>query len=130
MACNRNEVNLRTIELKTVLIVDDDREFASELGDILTDEDFDVNIVNDSMQAANMMTNFIFDVLILDYKMPLLNGIELIKTIKNKDSKIIIISGSLDIENLVEKEGIKKFVSYIISKPFQIDDFLNKIKTL
>lgn len=116
--------------MKNILIIDDDDEFASELGDILTDEGYNINKVNDGEKAINLIKNFLFDIILLDYKMPKLNGIELLKYLKNKsiNSRVILITGSLNVEKIIEEEQVKSQVSYAINKPFQIDDLLNKIK--
>jgi CheY-like chemotaxis protein len=118
--------------MKTLLIIDDDEEFSSELGDILTDEGYNINIANDGEKAINLINNFIFDLILLDYKMPVKNGIEFIKYIKEKniETKLILISGSMNIEKLLEQSGVLSDVSFVLNKPFIIEDLLNKIESL
>jgi DNA-binding response OmpR family regulator len=115
-----------------VLIIDDDFEFASELGDILIGEGYDVNISNDGEKSLRMIDNFPFDIIVVDYKMPGINGIDLISILNSKkiETRIVLISGSLNIETLLEEKGLTSAVSLVMSKPFVIDDLLGGFKSL
>jgi DNA-binding response OmpR family regulator len=115
-----------------ILIIDDDEEFASELSTLLSDEGYVVTNTNDPEKGAVLLKEEFFNLVILDYKMPRINGILFLKNMEVflKKTKIIIISGSLEIENLIMEEGLVSYIDLVFSKPFIIDEFLSKINAL
>lgn len=68
------------------------------------------------------------DVIIMDYRMPIKNGIETTKELLDIDSnaRIIIISGDLTVEDEVLKQGAKKF----LKKPFSYHQLVREIDEL
>ncbi|MDD2752388.1 MAG: response regulator [Candidatus Omnitrophica bacterium] len=117
---------------KRILIVDDDRELAEEMAEILRDESFFVESTSDSLHASKLISERSYDLYLLDYKMADLNGVDLLKKIKIKEpeSRVFIISGRPSIEKLLEEEKVSELVSAVIKKPFDIETLLQKIKSL
>jgi DNA-binding response OmpR family regulator len=115
--------------MKKVLIIDDDQELVTELEEILTEEGFVVEKSYISMQGNKMALEEEYDVILVDYKMPGLSGIELLKGFKKNKVKsaVVVISGSLNIEQLIEQEGLTAYVKAVITKPFEVDDFIKTI---
>ncbi|MFX1274029.1 MAG: response regulator [Promethearchaeota archaeon] len=68
------------------------------------------------------------DVVIMDYRMPMKNGVETTKEILEIDNnaRIIIISGDLTVEDEVLKQGAKKF----LKKPFSYHQLVSEIDKL
>ena len=117
---------------KKILLVDDDISLCHELAEILTGEGYYVDTITDSKKAALSVRQKAYDLYILDYKMEGLTGIGLLKIIKEKDSRrpVILITGRPFIDKLLQEEALAQQISLVISKPFDIEDLLQKIKNL
>lgn len=74
-----------------VLIVDDDQNIREFLDIMLTKEGYDVTAVDNATKAINLCQNNNFDLVITDLKMPKIDGIEFLKTIKDQHPEIIVI---------------------------------------
>ncbi len=105
---------------KKVLTVDDDLTFLNSLEKVLVTLGFSVEKENVSTKVIERVTSNGFDVILLDIKMPGLNGIELLEKILSHDPTlpIIIISGQSTINIAVEamKLGAFDFVEKPIDK--------------
>ncbi len=101
-----------------ILIVEDEDILRISIGDDLKEAGFDVSLSKSPMLALNLLDKETYDVAILDYKMPEMNGIELLKRIRHKQSEcvVIIMTAYGTIQNAVEamKTGAYDF----ITKPF------------
>lgn len=117
---------------KRILIIDDDVELAEEMAEILRDEGYSVENISDSLEAEKLIKENVHDIYLLDYKMSGFNGIELLKKIKEKESKsiVFIISGKPFIEKLLKEENVQDLVACVINKPFDVEMLLQKIKVL
>ncbi len=98
----------------------------------MTDEGYLVESVADGALGKTALINNHYDLVIIDYRMPSSNGIEVLKSIKEKDLKVhaFLISGKPFIEKLLKEEGLNSLVTCVINKPFCIKTLLNNIKTL
>src|SRR5574344_1161042 len=110
------------------LIVDDERAIRNSLGEILTDEGYEVDTAEDGVIALQMVEKDRYDVILCDIKMPNMDGIEVLAKLKEMgvDSSIVMISGHGDIETAVEciKGGAFDFVQ----KPLDLNRILITIK--
>lgn len=116
---------------KNILIVDDDVELCEELAELLRDEGFIVKTIFNGSDGKKEIESSGYDLLILDFKMPGLNGIEVLKEVKEKkpSCKFIVVSGKPHLEKTLEQEGLSAFVSGIMQKPFDVETLLKKINT-
>ncbi|MBU1076284.1 MAG: response regulator [Spirochaetes bacterium] len=106
---------------KSILIVDDDESLRKHLARMLASKGYDTRIARDGREAINLSGKQTFDMVILDIKMPILNGLETFKEIKKSNPKIIcIMMTGYSAENLI-KEASKEGVKACISKPFKFD---------
>jgi DNA-binding NtrC family response regulator len=117
---------------KKILLVDDDVDVCNLLSALIRDEGYIVDNTSDSQQGALLIEKNTYNACIFDYKMKGLNGIDLLRLAKNKNPQCIvfIISGMLDIEMLRGDEDVDNLVAGIISKPFDIDALLQKIRSI
>lgn len=116
-------------KLKTVLAIDDDMSYLKQINSLLQDY-YNVIMINSTKLALDYLTNHVPDVILLDYQMPLYNGVTMINIIhqnKNcRDVPFIILSGSLD------RDAILDFyphdpVTYL-TKPVSQEVLLEKIE--
>jgi len=116
---------------KKILIVDDDVSVNNSLAMLVREEGHLVDNTSDSAEGALLIDKNIYDVGIFDYKMKGFNGIDLLKMIKNKNPRcvVFIISGMLDIDTLSADKNIVSLAAGIMSKPFDMEVLLQKIKS-
>ena len=107
-----------------VLVVDDERVVRDGCHRVLTGKGFDVLMAENGREALDILSDHLVDVILLDLKMPVMNGEEVLEKTCDLYGEIpvIIITGHGTIDTAV---GCMKKGAYdFITKPFQIDQFL------
>ena len=124
---SRKDVIEKTAFMK-ILIVDDERAIRNSLGEILTDEGYEVDTAEDGPSALAKVDKERFDVIFCDIKMPGMDGTEVLEKLvaDGIDSAIVMISGHGDIDTAVE--CIKKGAFDFIQKPLDLNRILITIK--
>ena len=72
-----------------ILIVDDDPDIRSNMQDILGDLGYRTDVAHDGPSAMHLAAETEFDIALLDYKMPGINGITLFRNLKNIQPDIV-----------------------------------------
>lgn len=113
---------------KAILIVDDEKNIRTTLSQALESLDVDIQAAINGEEALQLMTENEFEAILLDIKMPGMNGIEVLEKIQ-KDypyTKVIMISAHGTIDCAVEamKLGAVDFVQ----KPFSLDEIRTLVK--
>jgi DNA-binding NtrC family response regulator len=112
----------------SILVVDDEDALRTVLGGELANEGYDVRTAADGDEAISELDKSPFDLVLLDIKMPRLNGFEVLKFIKEKHekTKVVMLTGFADLKNAIEskKLGADDFVS----KPYDLVDLLTTIE--
>jgi CheY-like chemotaxis protein len=113
-----------------ILIVDDEEGIVTILRDAFESDGWHVHTAGNGIEALGVISEEKFDVVLSDLHMPQLNGIELVSRVKeqklNEKTKVCIISGHLDHENL--KEITNLGVSHVVVKPFVMRNVTKKIR--
>jgi len=113
-----------------ILIAEDEEITLKHLVNALKKEGYDVFGTKNGREALNVLSREHFDVLITDIKMPEMNGIELLEKAKeiNSELEVLIITGFGSIGSAVE--AMKKGAYEYITKPFNLDELLIKVKNI
>ncbi len=113
---------------KKILIVEDDPNFGSILKDYLTLNEYDIVLAKNGIEGFEKFKKEDFDLCILDVMMPYKDGFTLAKEIREKNDSIPIIF--LTAKTLKEDvlKGFKLGADDYITKPFDSDVLLAKIK--
>jgi len=113
--------------MKKILIVDDDADLRSSLGEILKEAEYRAECVSSAAEAAARLEEEEFDVVLLDYMMPGMSGIDALLPIRRlrPRAKVIMMTAFATVDNAVD--AIKKGASDYIVKPFQIEVLLATI---
>jgi DNA-binding response OmpR family regulator len=123
---------INTLELKAVLVVDDDKQLASALQWILADENFLVDVAFDGEEAMLKVKAHEYDAVICDLKMPKLRGDEFYvkaRTVRpSLGDRFIFITGFATDPNIALFFN-KHQVKYLV-KPFAISVLINCVKQL
>jgi CheY-like chemotaxis protein len=101
-----------------VLVVDDERTVCNSCRKILTQEGYNVDIALSGEEALRKVKGNGFDVVITDWKMPEIDGMELARRIKKEDANIavIMITGYPSLDTSIE--AIRSGISDYVPKPF------------
>lgn len=102
---------------KRILIVDDEASIVESLSLILRHANYSVDFCYDGVTALKMFDEGYYDLILLDIKMPKMDGMEVLENIMsiNRDQLVIMISGHGNIETAVE--ATKKGAYYFLEKP-------------
>ncbi|MCD6379106.1 sigma-54-dependent Fis family transcriptional regulator [bacterium] len=113
---------------KRVLIVDDEESIRSVLVRLLAFEKFSTLTATDGKSAIEAVSNDMIDIVLLDVKMPGMDGIEVLKRIKRMDPAlpVVIVSGHGTIETAVEATKLGAFD--FIEKPIDMDRVLLTVR--
>lgn len=111
-----------------VMLVDDEKDFLETLCKRLTKRKLDVTSANSGREAIAKIQEFPVDVVVLDVRMPGMNGIETLKEIKRiKPSvEVIMLTAHADVQ--VAIEGMELGAFDYLMKPMEIDDLLYKLQ--
>jgi len=115
------------MSIARVLIVDDEKSIRNSLRDILEYEKFEVDDAENGIVAIDSVKANKYDVVLLDIKMPQMDGIEVLGHILDiTDVPVIMISGHGTIETAVE--SIKLGAYDFISKPIDLNRLLITVR--
>jgi|WetSurSiteA1Bulk_404760.scaffolds.fasta_scaffold71420_2 DNA-binding NtrC family response regulator len=110
-----------------VLLIDDETEFVSALAERLRLRNYSARAVYPAEDALEIIRSDMPDVILLDFRMPGMDGVEVLKRIKAIDStiEVIMITGHGDIQSI--EEAVKGGAYEYIMKPINIKDLIVKI---
>jgi two-component system response regulator PilR (NtrC family) len=116
------------MEKTHILIVDDDQDIRKSLKDLLVQNDYDVLTVEEGYKAVEAVKNRIWNVALIDLKMPGIDGIETMKKIFEINARVpvIIMTAYATVENAVTamQEGAADYVM----KPFTAHEICLRIE--
>lgn len=117
------------VQRDKILIVDDEIQLSNLLQSELHETNrYVVDLAFDGVEAINLIQNNLYDVILLDIKLPRVGGFEVLQFIQEKspDSQVIILSRYGDVKTVVQtmKLGAYDF----IGKPYDIDELLNVLE--
>lgn len=114
--------------MKTILVVDDERSVRDSLRMILTYAHHEVEMAEDGAKALAIIESRPIDMVLLDIKMPGMDGIEVLDSMmkRNPELPVVMISGHGTIETAVE--ATKKGAFDFLSKPLDRDRLLVTVR--
>lgn len=115
---------------KTLLIVDDEVAIQRALKRSFFDYPYIIHTASSALEALDLLENNHIDLVLTDYKMPGMNGVEFLTLVKNKYPGIIrtMISGYIDKDQLMDSL-FQFIVASLFPKPWNEDLLHQKIKT-
>jgi DNA-binding NtrC family response regulator len=104
-----------------ILIAEDEKNFGTVLKKELDRKGYKVELVENGLEAFNLALKEQFDVVLLDLQMPQMDGVEVLKRIKeeNLSPEIIIMTGHATVNTAIE--AMKLSAYDYITKPFKIE---------
>jgi DNA-binding response OmpR family regulator len=113
-----------------LLIIDDEKDFLDIIAERIRARGMDVSTVTSVEDALNMVEEESFDVVIMDFMMPGMNGFQTLKAIKEKKPgvQIILLTGYVPDEKRIEAKALGALD--VIEKPPDLNDLIVKIKSV
>ena len=122
--------------IKKIFLVDNEIDITYALENALENYGFKVDSFNDPILALDNYQTTFYDLVILDIKMPKMDGFELYIKLREKDPKVkicFLTASELfyeEFRNARLKLGEKVGEEYFIQKPIKTEDLIKKINTL
>jgi DNA-binding NtrC family response regulator len=112
-----------------VLLVDDEKEFLEVMSERMANRGMAVSTADSAFDALEQLGSGNFDAIVLDLMMPGMDGIEALKTIKQKNPalQVILLTGHATVEKGIE--AMKLGATDFVEKPADINALAEKIKT-
>ena len=111
-----------------VLLVDDEEDFRKTLANRLRKRHFEVDEAESGPQALEALGRRVSDVVVLDVRMPGMDGLEALKRIKENhpQAEVIMLTGHASVESGIE--GMRLGAFDYLMKPCNINDLTEKIQ--
>lgn len=112
-----------------ILIVDDDRELAANLQEILAGEGYRPTVAYTGQDAMHFCSNKAFDLAIVDIRLPDTSGVNLVERLAKTapDMEAIFITGYASLDTAIQAAGRRRIIGYQ-TKPLDMDAFLALIR--
>lgn len=111
-----------------ILIVEDEAGIVQFLQQGLEEEGYQITSAVDGLEGFELIQKENFDLILLDWMLPKMTGLELCKAIrlKNTETPILFLTAKDTIQETIE--GLKAGANDYIKKPFSFDELLERIK--
>ena len=116
------------MEKMKLMLVDDENRFLSTTKKLLERKGLDVRIASSGTEALEILESHIIHVVVLDVKMPGMDGNETLREIKLRHPlvEVIMLTGHATVESAID--GLKSGAMDYLLKPTDIDDLMEKAK--
>jgi len=123
------------VSKRKILVVDDDTDITFTLSSILKERGFEVMSFNDPLLALQHFKPRYYDLVILDIKMPDMNGFELYRQIKRKDNRVKVcfltaVSEFREYEQYKKEAYPKLGERYFIAKLVSNDELIQRVNEM
>jgi len=111
-----------------MLVIDDDRTVLDSCQRVFKDEGYEVVVAADPREGLHVASNTYFDVILCDWKMPGLDGLDVVQELdrRSPDSAVVMISGYPALERATE--AMKRGAMDYVSKPFTPEEIIRAVK--
>jgi len=115
------------MDKKRILIVDDEEIVRTLLVEALRIYEYEIDIVENGLEAISRIEKRAYDLVITDYMMPRMNGLELTRKIKAQypSIPILIVTGNGPVHDILESGA-----TACIMKPFNVFELQNMVKII
>ncbi len=111
-----------------ILIVEDEKPISDLIKISLLGEGYNCRCAFDGQEAADIIENEMFDLILCDIMLPKIDGYELLEYIRYYNMPVIFITAKTNVADRVK--GLKAGAEDYISKPFEIAELLARVETV
>lgn len=131
LPASRNDESSKDNDKAKILVVEDNLQISSFIMELL-ERDYTCIVAENGRSGLAIAASFIPDLIIADEMMPIMNGLEMVKRMKQHPrlSSIPIIMLTAKSDNKTENESIKLGIDVFMTKPFVTTALLGRIKQL
>lgn len=113
-----------------ILLAEDDKDLNEQVKTYLSSDGFEVDSVYNGLDALNKIYENKYDIILSDIMMPLCDGYELARNIREENKNIPIIFMSARDDKPSKQIGYKVGIDDYITKPFDLDELVFKIRAI
>jgi CheY-like chemotaxis protein len=113
-----------------LLVADDDKDMQKLLSKALSFMGYNVTLAGNGLEASTLFLTGSYDLVMTDFQMPLMNGWELSRLVKEQSPKtpVIVITGFCDAKH--SEKLITNCVDAVILKPFKLKEIQETVQRL
>jgi two-component system response regulator QseB len=113
-----------------VLLVEDDRELAGMLAELLADEGYETDAAHDGQRGLHLGLTGRYDVMIIDRRLPVLDGLELLARLRAQavTTRVLVLSALGELADRVG--GLDAGADDYLVKPFEAEELLARLRAL
>ena len=113
-----------------ILLVEDDRSLSRAVSTILQKNNYSVDCVENGQTALDYLEKDIYDAVIMDIMMPVMDGITALKNLRKRGSNIpvLMLTAKTEIDDKVE--GLDNGANDYLTKPFDTRELLARIRVM
>jgi len=115
-------------EQRKILIVDDEKNMRITLADILSEEGYEVDTASNGVEAVEMCASTSYDVVLMDVRMPGINGVEAFRQIRRSHEGLRVIMMSAYSLDGLKQEALEEGAIAFLSKPLEIESVIGLIE--
>ncbi|EPY98987.1 response regulator [Mannheimia haemolytica] len=115
--------------MSKILLIDDDIEFTELLTELLSLEGFKMKVVHNGLEGLNELESNQYDLVLLDVMMPVLNGVETLKRIRQKYSLPVLMLSARD-DQIDRILGLELGADDYLPKPFNDRELVARMKAI
>jgi two-component system, NtrC family, response regulator HydG len=111
-----------------ILLVDDNEDFLDSTKDVLEEEDYQVLTATSGEEAIRQLEYHDFHVIVMDIKMPGMNGVDTLVLMKRLDPQVkVIMCTAYIVENLI-RQALEQGAYAVLNKPFEMSLLIRTIE--
>lgn len=113
-----------------ILLVDDEIEMATPLSQLLKREGYEVDVAYDGSQGSQLAANTRYDLLILDWMLPHLSGLEICQQVRSRgdNTPVLFLTAKDTVDDRVQ--GLDAGADDYLVKPFELRELLARVRAL
>lgn len=115
--------------MKRILVADDEDILRILIADTLED-DFEIEEAEDGKEALEKIRATDYDLIILDYMMPYLTGLEVLEQVRNDQNDTRVLMLTAKAQDADREQAIQKGANYFMSKPFSPMELLQLVEKI
>ena len=114
----------------TLLLVDDEADVREVTAETLTDAGYHVLVAADGQHALELLRGHAVDLLLADYAMPGMNGIELIREARARQAglQVLLVTGYAELGGVPDMDGL--LAHQVVRKPFRAAELLRRVEAM
>lgn len=111
-----------------ILVVEDELDLAQQLEDWFKREQYTVDVVNNGLEALNRLMVYKYDVVLLDWMLPALSGIEVLRRLRARNNKtpVVMLTAKDTIDDT--EVGLDSGADDYITKPFSLREVSARVR--